>query len=58
MNRWFVGSFAKRIRDYLAPADLRQLEACFTPGTEEYMPGRADFFHVRTHYLCAGTASG
>lgn len=58
MNSWFIGSFARRIRDYLAPADLRRLEAHFTPGSDEYLPGRADFFRARTHYLCVGTTAG
>lgn len=58
MNSWFIGSFAKRIQAYLAPVDLRRLEAHFTPGSGDYLPGRADFFCARTHYLCVGTTAG
>lgn len=54
---WFLSSFARRIQDYLAPADRRRLEAYFTPGSEDYLPGRADFFSARAHYLCVGTRS-
>jgi ubiquinone/menaquinone biosynthesis C-methylase UbiE len=57
LRRWFVEGFGGRIRAYLAPADWRRYEACFTPGEPECLLTRPDFFMVRTWYLGVGTVA-
>jgi SAM-dependent methyltransferase len=55
MCRWFLESFGQRLRNYLAPADMEQLSAYFTPGSERYLPTRPDFFRTSTNFLAVGT---
>ncbi len=53
---WLRHSFSSRIRDYLAPADLRRFESLFSTGSEECILDQPEFLMVRTWYLGVGTS--
>jgi hypothetical protein len=52
---WFINSYGNRIREYLAPADWRRYEACFTVGDPECVLDQPGFFMTRTWFLGVGT---
>lgn len=51
---WFTGSFAGRVRDFLAPRDWARLAALFDPASPDYLLAHPDFFLARTYFLGLG----
>jgi SAM-dependent methyltransferase len=56
IRSWFTGSFASRVRDFLAPRDWARFAALFDPDSPGYLLTDPDFFLARTYFLGLGRA--
>lgn len=48
---WFLESFGRRVRDFLAPQDWVRLTRSFTPTSRDYLPSQPGFFAARMSFL-------
>lgn len=54
LRGWFLGWFAGRLADFLAPHDHARFAALFDPRSADYLLGHPDFFHARTRFMAVG----